>query len=252
MKHSRRFLVAAAVCLTLGCGGAGRSETFCRRVSLLAKPPTCRSMILSASSSTRDLTGLTGTITIDGSSTLYPVSEAVAEEFQKATRNKVHVTVGHGGTGSGFKKFGRGEIEICDASRPILQAEMDVVAAAKIEYIEIPVCFDALTVAVHPSNKLTSITVAELKKMWEPESQGKVSRWNQVNPAWPDAELTLYGAGSDSGTSRLFHRSDRGKSEIEPRRLHSELRRQCSRPGNRRQQKCPGIHPLLLLSREHR
>jgi phosphate transport system substrate-binding protein len=155
----------------------------------------------------------TQTITIDGSSTLYPVSEAVAEEFQNSTKNNVHVTVGHGGTGSGFKKFGRGEIEICDASRPILQAEIDVLAAAKIEYIEIPVCFDALTVAVHPSNELNSITIAELKKMWEPAAQEKITRWNQINPAWPDAELTLYGAGSDSGTFDYFTEAIVGKAK---------------------------------------
>lgn len=165
------------------------------------------------SSPQADLSSLTGTITIDGSSTLYPVSEAVAEEFQKATRNNVHVTVGHGGTGSGFKKFARGDIEICDASRPILQTEIDVVEAAQIKFIEIPVCFDALTVAVHPSNKLSSISVADLKKMWEPDAQGKITRWNQINPSWPDAELTLYGAGSDSGTFDYFTEAIVGKAK---------------------------------------
>ncbi|MGQ0637265.1 MAG: PstS family phosphate ABC transporter substrate-binding protein [Planctomycetaceae bacterium] len=160
-----------------------------------------------------DLSGLSGTIKLDGSSTVFPVSEAVAEEFQNATRRQVHVTVGTRGTGSGFKSFGRGEIDICDASRPILKEEMEVVRSQNIEYIELPICFDALTVAVHPSNPLTSITVSQLKTMWEPAAQGKVTRWNQVNPAWPDAELTLFGAGADSGTFDYFTEAIVGKAK---------------------------------------
>ncbi|MBI3865582.1 MAG: PstS family phosphate ABC transporter substrate-binding protein [Planctomycetia bacterium] len=158
-----------------------------------------------------DLKSLTGTIKIDGSSTVYLVTEAVAEEFQKASR--VKVTVGISGTGGGMKKFCRGEIDIADASRPILKAEIEAARKNGIQYIELPVCFDALTVAVNPSNPLNSIKVSELKKMWEPDAQGKVSRWNQVNSAWQDAELILYGAGTDSGTFDYFTEAVVGKAK---------------------------------------
>jgi phosphate transport system substrate-binding protein len=142
-------------------------------------------------------------IKIDGSSTVYPITEAVAEEFQKA--KKVKVTVGISGTGGGFKKFCRGETDISDASRPIKDKEMEACKAAGIQYIEIPVAYDALTVVIHPQNNwATTMTVDELKKMWEPEAQAKVTKWNQVNPKWPDAKLTLFGPGADSGTFDYF------------------------------------------------
>src|SRR5688572_9803311 len=119
-------------------------------------------------------------VKIDGSSTVFPVTEAVAEDFQKAKKQKVKVTVGISGTGGGFKKFCRGEIDISNASRPILKKEMEECKAAGIEYIELPVAFDALTVVVNPKNAfIKQLTVAEMKKMWEPAAQGKVTRWNQ-------------------------------------------------------------------------
>lgn len=153
-------------------------------------------------------------VKIDGSSTVYPVTEAVAEEFQKAEKNAIKVTVGISGTGGGFKKFCRGEIDIADASRPILKAEMQECAKAGISYYELPVAFDALTVVINPKNAfLKSITVEELKKMWEPGAQGKITRWNQVNPAWPDAPLKLFGAGSDSGTFDYFTEAVVGKAK---------------------------------------
>ena len=123
-------------------------------------------------------------VKVDGSSTVYPITEAVAEEFQKAKKNQVKVTVGISGTGGGFKKFCRGEIDISDASRPILKKEMEDCRAAGIEYIELPVAFDALTVVINPKNSfIKQLTVAEMKKMWEPAAQGKVVRWNQVKAA---------------------------------------------------------------------
>jgi len=153
-------------------------------------------------------------VKVDGSSTVYPITEAVAEEFQKAKKQAIKVTVGISGTGGGFKKFCRGEIDISDASRPILKKEMEDCRAAGIEYIELPVAFDALTVVINPKNAfLKSITVDELKKMWEPAAQGKVTRWNQVNPSWPDAPLKLFGAGSDSGTFDYFTEAINGKSK---------------------------------------
>src|SRR6185436_5700688 len=126
-------------------------------------------------------------VKIDGSSTVYPITEAVAEEFQKSKKNAIKVTVGISGTGGGFKKFCRGETDISDASRPILKKEMEDCKAAGIEYFELPVAFDALTVVIHPKNTfIKQLTIAEMKKMWDPAAQGKVMRWNQVNPQWPD------------------------------------------------------------------
>ncbi|MGH9368042.1 MAG: PstS family phosphate ABC transporter substrate-binding protein [Thermoanaerobaculia bacterium] len=153
-------------------------------------------------------------VKIDGSSTVFPITEAVAEEFQKAKKGAIKVTVGISGTGGGFKKFCRGEIDIADASRPILKKEMDDCKTAGIEYIELPVAFDALTVVVNPKNTfIQTLTVAELKKMWEPGAQGKVTRWNQVNPAWPDAPMKLFGPGADSGTFDYFTEAVVGKSK---------------------------------------
>jgi len=152
-------------------------------------------------------------IKIDGSSTVYPITEAVAEEFQKAKRGIVKVTVGISGTGGGFKKFSRGETDISDASRPIVKKEMEACKEAGIEYIELPVAYDGLAVMVNPKNTwVTSMTVAELKKIWEPAAEGKITKWNQVNPAWPDVALKLYGPGVDSGTFDYFTEAIVGKS----------------------------------------
>jgi phosphate transport system substrate-binding protein len=153
-------------------------------------------------------------VKIDGSSTVYPITEAVAEEFQKMKKNAVKVTVGISGTGGGFKKFCRGETDISDASRPILKKEMEDCAKAGIKYVELPVAFDALTVVVNPKNTwIKQLTVAELKMMWEPSAQGKITKWNQVNPAWPDAPLKLFGPGADSGTFDYFTEAVNGKSK---------------------------------------
>jgi phosphate transport system substrate-binding protein len=153
-------------------------------------------------------------IKIDGSSTVFVTTEAVAEEFKREKGGAAKVTVGISGTGGGFKKFCRGEIDIADASRPILAAEMAEAKKNSIEYIEIPVCFDALTVAVNPKNDwCQSMTVAELKKIWEPTAQGKITHWNQIRPEWPKEKLTLYGAGSDSGTFDYFTEAVVGKAK---------------------------------------
>ena len=151
-------------------------------------------------------------IKIDGSSTVYPITEAVAEEYQIAT--KVKVTVGISGTGGGFKKFCRGETDVQNASRPILKKEMDACKEAGIQYIELPVAYDGLTVVVNKNNDFVkSLTVEELKKMWEPSAQGKVKTWKQVNPAFPDTPLKLFGAGSDSGTFDYFTEAIVGKAK---------------------------------------
>lgn len=155
-----------------------------------------------------------GIVKLDGSSTVYPISEAVAEEFQIAMKGATRVTVGISGTGGGFKKFCRGETDITNASRPILSHEINACKKAKIHYLELPVAFDALTIAVHPKNAwLASITVAELKKMWEPAAQNKIMNWSQVNPTWPDAPLKLFGPGADSGTFDYFTEAIVGKAK---------------------------------------
>jgi phosphate transport system substrate-binding protein len=138
----------------------------------------------------------------------------MAEDFQQSTKGKVRVTVGISGTGGGFKKFCRGETDISDASRPILRAEMEVCRAAGIQYYELPIAYDAITVVMNPQNTfLKSLTVADLKKMWEPSAQGKLAKWNQVNPAWPDQPLKLFGPGADSGTFDYFTEAVVGKAK---------------------------------------
>lgn len=150
-------------------------------------------------------------IRIDGSSTVYPITEAVAEEFGM-TDPRVKITVGISGTGGGFKKFCAGETEISDASRPIKKAELEICHQNDIDFIELPVAYDALTVVVNAKNTWAkSMTVAELKKLWEPEAQGKVMRWSHIRTGWPDAEIHLFGAGVDSGTYDYFTEAVVGK-----------------------------------------
>jgi phosphate transport system substrate-binding protein len=151
-------------------------------------------------------------IKIDGSSTVFPITEAVAEDFQKKNPGS-QVTVGISGTGGGFKKFCRGETAISNASRPISKKEMDACWEAGVQYVELPVAYDALTVVVSPKNSIESMTVAQLKKMWEPAAQGNVSKWKQVDASWPDTALKLYGAGSDSGTFDYFTEAIVGKAK---------------------------------------
>ena len=153
-------------------------------------------------------------IQIDGSSTVFPVTEAVAEEFQKAKKGAIKVTVGISGTGGGFKKFCRGETDISDASRPILKQEMESCKQVGIQYYELPVAFDALTVMVNPKNEWAGVmTVADLKKIWEPSAQGKITNWNQVRSNWPNAPLKLFGPGADSGTFDYFTEAITGKAK---------------------------------------
>ncbi len=153
-------------------------------------------------------------IKIDGSSTVFPITEAMAEDFQISTKGKVRVTVGISGTGGGFKKFCRGETDISDASRPITRREMDACREAGVQYYELPVAFDALTVVINPQNSwIKTLTPAELKQMWQPSAQNKVKTWKQVNPAWPDQPLKLFGPGADSGTFDYFTEAVNGKSK---------------------------------------
>ena len=156
--------------------------------------------------------GKKGKIKIDASSTVFPITEAVAEEFNKEFP-RIRVSVGLSGTGGGFKKFSRGEIDIVNASREIKDKESETAKKNKIKYIDLVAAHDGLSVVVSPSNTWVDyLTVAELKKIWEPEAQGKILRWNQIRPEWPDKEIHLYGAGVESGTYDYFTEAIVGKS----------------------------------------
>ena len=166
------------------------------------------------SSSSNDATS-TGhsLVALDGSSTVFPISEAVAEEFQKANPG-ARVTVGISGTGGGFQKFCRAEIDISNASRPISGTEIEACARTGVEYIELPIAYDGIAIAVNPmATWVEHITTAELKMLWSPDAQGKITNWSQVRPGWPDKEFHLYGAGVDSGTYDYFTEVINGKAK---------------------------------------
>ena len=155
---------------------------------------------------------LSGTIKIDGSSTVFPVTEAVAEEF-RAVQPKVKVTIGVSGTGGGFKKFSRGETNISNNSRPIKDKEKAACIENNINYIKLEVAYDGLAVLINPENDwVESFDIETLKKIWEPAAQGKIMKWNQINPAWPDEEIHLFGPGVASGTYDYFTEAIVGKS----------------------------------------
>lgn len=144
------------------------------------------------------------TVKIDGSSTVFPIAEAAAEDFMKANSG-TQVTVGVSGTGGGFKKFCAGEIDIANASRPIRSSEIDACKAKGVEYVTVEIAKDALTIVVNKDNTwLQEITTAELKKLWEPEAEKTITRWNEVNSSWPKEKIALFGPGSDSGTFDFF------------------------------------------------
>jgi len=152
-------------------------------------------------------------VALDGSSTVFPISEAVAEEFQKVEKS-IRVTVGISGTGGGFQKFCRAEIDISDASRPISASEVEACKKAGVDYIELPIAYDGIAIAVNPkANWADKITTAELKTLWAPEAQGKVTKWSQVRKGWPDREIHLFGAGVDSGTYDYFTEAINGKAK---------------------------------------
>ncbi|WP_366949809.1 PstS family phosphate ABC transporter substrate-binding protein [Immundisolibacter sp.] len=153
-------------------------------------------------------------IEIDGSSTVYPITEAVAEEFQAKSGGAIQITVGISGTGGGFKRFCRGETDISDASRPILRDEMVNCSQSGVKYYELPVAYDALTVVVNKNNDFVDyLTIDELKKMWEPAAQGKITSWKQIRDSFPDMPLRLAGPGADSGTFDYFTEAVVGKSK---------------------------------------
>jgi phosphate transport system substrate-binding protein len=190
-----RYTIITAAILTMFMMSCGNSDTQGNADSDSAAP------------------ALKGDINIDGSSTVYPITEAVAEDFS-AENPDVHIAVAESGTGGGFKKFGRGEIDINDASRPIKSTEDSLCKASNIGYESFLVAYDGLSVVVNPQNDwCKDITVAELKKIWEPEAQGKITKWSQVRAGWPNEEIHLYGPGSQSGTFDFFTEAINGKSK---------------------------------------
>jgi phosphate transport system substrate-binding protein len=200
MSSFGRHLLVTVLCLTAAaaCGKGPQVDEQTGAASDTAGSATAGS-------------GLTGTVKGDGSSTVFPIMEAVSEEFQKENPN-VRVTMGISGTGGGFKKFCAGETDISNASRPIKPTEVEECQTNGVEYVEIPIAFDGLSVMVNPGNDFVScLKVEELKKLWQPEAQGKVTNWSQVRRGWPDRKIGLYGAGTDSGTYDYFTEAIVGK-----------------------------------------
>lgn len=155
---------------------------------------------------------LSGEVRIDGSSTVYPITEAIAEEYRTEQPN-VRVTVGVSGTGGGFGKFSRNEIAINNASRPIKDSEIEECEKNNVGFVSLSVAYDGLAVVVSKENDwVESLTVEELKRIWEPAAQGKLTHWNQIRPEWPNAPLNLYGPGIASGTYDYFTEAIVGKS----------------------------------------
>ena len=208
LKARRRVIPALLGALVLAvalvaCGSAAETPP---GGGSSAAPPA-------APASGGNLTNLSGDIAIDGSSTVFPITEAVAEEFGYLTNGNVRVTVGVSGTGGGFKKFCNGETQVTDASRPIRGSEVALCAAGGVEYIELPVAVDGLTVVVNQDNDFVEcITVAELNKMWAPEAEDTITAWNQVRADWPADDMELYAPGVDSGTFDYFTDTVNGDS----------------------------------------
>lgn len=143
-------------------------------------------------------------VAVDGSSTVYPITEAVAESYRDQAP-KTRVTIGVSGTGGGFKKFCAGELAVANASRPIRPSELTACKAQGIEFVELPVAYDGISVVVNlKATWVDHMTVDELKRLWSPEAQGKIKRWSQIREGWPDEEIHLFGPGVDSGTYDYF------------------------------------------------
>jgi len=217
-------LAAAVAAISVACGGGGEkpaaTATGTAATSAPAKAAASPTQAAAAApakhiepANKADLAKLKGDVIIDGSSTVYPVTAAAAEEFRKYAKD-VRISVGVSGTGGGFKKFCAGETAIQDASRPITTSEVAACKEKNIDYIELPVAYDGLAVIVNPKNTWAAcLTKAELKKMWEPEAQGKITNWNQIRSSFPDKPLKLYGPGTDSGTFEYFTEAITGKAK---------------------------------------
>jgi phosphate transport system substrate-binding protein len=172
----------------------------CIALMILGIASTSMLVVLSKADSQKN-----SSIKIDGSSTVYPITQAIAQEFKTSNKEPVDLSVNFSGTSGGFKKFCAGETDISDASRPIQIKEMEACKQAGVAYIELPIAFDALTVVTNPQNDwLKSLTTADLKKIWEPAAEKKVTLWNQINPDFPNLAIALFAPGKDSGTFDYF------------------------------------------------
>jgi phosphate transport system substrate-binding protein len=188
-----KIAVVIGLCIsTVGCGGESKTSSTATQ---------------QASGTTEvSQTQAIAEVTINGSSTVYPITSAIAKDFTSQSKSSAPVTVKFSGTSGGFKKFCAGETDINNASRPILKAEITACNQNNVRFIEIPVAFDALTIAVNPKNTWAKdITIAELKKIWEPSAEGKITNWKQIRSSYPDKPLKLYGAGDKSGTFDYFN-----------------------------------------------
>jgi phosphate transport system substrate-binding protein len=185
------FLLALALVLA-GCGGGGGGQE--KREKAGSK-------------------GGQGQIAVQGSSTVLPISQAAAEAFNQQNPD-VEITVAGGGTGDGFEAFCGGNTQISDASRPIKDEEAQTCQENGVEFIEIPVALDALAVVVNPQNNFADdITIEQLRTLWEPSAEGEITQWNQVNSEWPEQQINLYGAGTQSGTFDYFTERVVGKED---------------------------------------
>lgn len=197
LRRSTLLVLAFAIAvIAAGCGGGSGEESSNTEAPAVEATP--------AAQTTETAGGLSGEIEVDGSSTVGPLLSAAAEGFQ-AENPDVRVTVGISGTGGGFERFCAGETDISNASRPIADDEAPICAENGVDYSELQVATDALTVVVNPENDWAScLTVDQLRTIWEPAAEGSITSWNQVDPSFPDQELLLYGAGTDSGTFDYF------------------------------------------------
>lgn len=217
------FLVVAALCVACGAAPAPgiSSGTSVPPAGDVATPPAAPTVdgtpplvTPPIAAPAGALSDLRGTIVIDGSSTVFPITEAAALGFREMARG-VDIRLGVSGTGGGFAKFCAGETAVSNASRPIKQSEAEQCAAAGIAYVELPVAFDGISVVVHAENTwAVCMSVAELRQLWEPAADQRVTRWSQIRSFWPDLPISLYGAGADSGTYDYFTQAIVGEEGV--------------------------------------
>lgn len=213
-KNNNRNVITFVASVTLAVALASCTDTKPTTTAPTASSPAATQTTAAKSPAPAVASNLSGNITIDGSSTVAPISKAVAEDFAKSNP-KVKVPVGTSGTGGGFKKFCAGDIDIANASRPIKSKEAEDCKKAGVEFIELPVAVDGLSVVVNKQNTFAKcLTVPELKKMWEPDAEGKITTWDQVRSDFPKEQIALFGAGADSGTFDYFTEAINGKSKV--------------------------------------
>lgn len=213
-KNNNRNVITFVASVTLAVALASCSDTKPTTTAPTASSPAATQTTAAKTPAPVVASNLSGNITIDGSSTVAPISKAVAEDFAKANP-KVKVPVGTSGTGGGFKKFCAGDTDISNASRPIKSKEAEDCKKAGVEFIELPIAVDGLSVVVNKQNTFAKcLTVPELKKMWEPDAEGKITTWDQVRPDFPKEQIALFGAGADSGTFDYFTEAINGKAKV--------------------------------------